>query len=228
MEPETITENKPRFHPAMPLVMLSAVFALSASGWFIWRDLNKENSEVALTDPSGTQTEEKPASTTTENGAPKEVPKEDLLKAKMPSLTRAIPADASPAAIQKINEAIGLIQGNYDYLQAWLQLGLLRNSVGDYEGAIEAWKFATLIRPQNSMAFLNLGDLYGWYLKDNIKAEQYLLAGIAAEPNIVYPYYKTYEFYADILKDAVKAKKVLQDGIASNPDSSQDLQKLLS
>ena len=215
------------------LIVLLSIVVLGASAWFIWNDV-RSTQEGVVFDPAETtnseavinneKTSEKPV-VITEN---KTSPPEDPLKAKMPSLTRAIPVGASPDSVQKINEAVGLIKDNYNYLQAWLQLGLLRNSVKDYEGAIEAWKFATILRPQSSTAFLNLGDVYGWYLHDNVKAESYLLAGIAAEPKDVYSYYKTYEFYMDIMKDAVKARKILEQGIAENPDSSEDLKQALN
>ncbi|MBI1957517.1 MAG: hypothetical protein HYS44_03640 [Candidatus Niyogibacteria bacterium] len=223
MEPQIENNSQSQSKRGALLTVLLMVAALGASGWLIWRNLNKEGSEIASMEPSETQTEGQPASTTTEKETQKEAPKEDPLKAKMPSLTRAVPTDADPALVKKISEAVELIRDNFDYLQAWLQLGLLRKEVGDYAGAIEAWKFATILRPQISTAFLNLGDIYGWYLHDNAKAESYLLAGIAAEPKNAYTYYKTYEFYVDVLQDTVKARKILQDGIASNPDSSQDL-----
>lgn len=205
--------------------LLAVVFGIG--GWFIWKDFKAADApEVAVNDLMSASGEE-PLATTTDGKKTSETPKVDPIKAKMPSLTRTIPVGADPASVKKINEAVVLLKDNYNYLQAWLQLGNLRQGIRDYEGAIEAWKFATVLRPKSATAFLNLGDLYGWYLHDNAKAESYLLAGVAAEPNLVYPYYKTYEFYADVLKDSSKMRKILEDGIASNPDSSQDLQTLL-
>ncbi|MBI2039021.1 MAG: hypothetical protein HYT22_01945 [Candidatus Niyogibacteria bacterium] len=224
---ETAPEEKVMLSTSRMLVfVIFLIAAFGISGWYIWDRIPNSDSLR-----KGTTTDEGLKNLISEENAKDSASEEDvkeLIKAQMPSLTREIPADANADAVSKITAVIKTLTENYDYLQGWLNLGIFRKAANDYNGAIEAWKFATILRPKSSTAFLNLGDLYGWYLKDNAKAEQYLLAGIAAEPNSVYPYYKTYEFYVDIMKDTAKARKVLQDGIASNPDSSQDLKTALS
>lgn len=209
-------ESKSFHHILFSVALLAAVFG--TVGWFIWKDFKAADApEVVLGGSMVAPAEEQPATTTTDEKA-SEAPREDPLKAQMPSLTRAIPAGASADNVAEINEVIGLIKENYNYLQAWLQLGILRESVKDYEGAAEAWKFATILRPKSSTAFLNLGNLYGWYLHDNAKAESYLLAGVAAEPGSAYPYYKTYEFYLEVLNDTAKARAILEQGLTKVPD----------
>ncbi len=141
-------------------------------------------------------------------------------------LTQNIPKGTAPEIISQIQELSRTLKDNNDYLQGWLQLGILRKNIGDLEGAAETWQYATIIRPESSTAYLNLGDLYGYYLRDNQKAEEYLLRGIKAEPSNVYTYYKTYEFYTDT-NQSQKARQILEQGIAANPQTSESLKTLL-
>ena len=60
-------------------------------------------------------------------------------------------------------------------MENWLVLGVYRKMIGDYESAKEVWEYASAIRPQNSVSFNNLGELYAYYLKDNAKAEKIIL-----------------------------------------------------
>ena len=130
--------------------------------------------------------------------------------------------------ILDISEVSSTLKGNYDYLQGWLQLGILKKNAGDYEGAIEAWNFAGVIRPNVATSFLNLADLYAFYIKDREKAEESFLKAISAEPQNGSPYFYAARFYDDVLGDKDKAKAVLEQGILAGADSTSDLQLLLS
>lgn len=150
-----------------------------------------------------------------------------------PNLNRGITFDASfsedarLAATQNINELVSTLKKNVNNLDAWINLGTYRKIIGDFEGALQAWEYAGKISPQNSVSFSNLGDLYGYYLKDNQKAEENFLRAIKNSPNDIYLYFKTVEFYRDVMKDTEKARDIVQQGITANPDS-QDLKALLN
>lgn len=141
-------------------------------------------------------------------------------------LTKNFPKGTNPEIISQIQELSRTLKDNNDYYEGWLQLGILRKNIGDLEGAAEAWQYAVVIRPDSSTAYLNLGDLYGYYFHDNQKAEENLLKAIKIESANIYAYQKTYEFYADINQPG-KARQILEQGIAANPDASQSLQSLL-
>lgn len=145
----------------------------------------------------------------------------EKIELKTPDLDR--PGKTS-AEIQKISE---ILKGNYDYLQGWLQLGILRKQIGDYEGAIEAWNFAGVIRPNVATPFLNLADLYAYYIKDHKRAEASFLAAIKVEPTSGFAYFQIASFYRDILRDNARAKAILEQGIAAGADSTGDLLLLL-
>ena len=54
---------------------------------------------------------------------------------------------------------------------AWLELGLTKKVVGDYEGAAEIWVYASNLQPQNTVILGNLGDLYGNFMSKPEEAE---------------------------------------------------------
>jgi tetratricopeptide (TPR) repeat protein len=56
-------------------------------------------------------------------------------------------------------------------------IGMIKRTLRDFDGAKETWNFLSLNRPKNSISFFNLGLLYAEDLKDNKKAEEnYLMA----------------------------------------------------
>lgn len=165
-------------------------------------------------------------------GEVNEITKEEIEK-QMPDLDKEIvvkidlPANIKSETIMDIHDIIQKLKENYDDMQLWLQLGLLRKLLGDYDGAIEAWQFVNLIRPNNFVSFGNLGDIYTLYLKDSGKAEENYLKALKNGPEQTYLCQKVYEFYRYVMQDDVKAKEILKKGIEINPDTSQDLQNLL-
>ena len=106
-------------------------------------------------------------------------------------------------------------------------LGVYRKIIGDYEGAREVWEYASAIRPQNSVSFNNLGELYAYYLKNNKKAEENYAKAIENDPSAIYIYRNFFDFYRYFAKDTAKARAILEKGIAANPATSSDLKNLL-
>jgi len=128
---------------------------------------------------------------------------------------------------QKIRGLSDELKLDSDNLSAWLDLGIWRKTGGDYEGAVAAWDYAGKIRPENSISFNNLGDLYAYYLKDPQKAEENFLKAIENGPYEIYLYFKMHDFYRDVMKDTAKARAIVERGLESNPDSTE-LQDLLN
>lgn len=129
-----------------------------------------------------------------------------------------------------INEIDGLAQelkNDPTVFSNWLYLGLSRKSIGDYDGAKQAWEYAKLLDTSNFVVRGNLGDLYAYYLRDNTKAEENYLKALELGPSQVYLYYKTAEFYRDFLLDTQKAKEIVQTGLLKNPNNPE-LQSLLN
>lgn len=137
------------------------------------------------------------------------------------------PLDAQKIIKESVEKLVSELKQNPGLFDNWLELGIRRKTIKDYEGAEEAWEYAGAISPLNSVSFNNLGDLYAYYLKDYKKAEENFLTAIKNGPDQVYIYRSFYEFYRNVLKDNAKARAILEKGIAANPDTSQDLKYLL-
>ena len=151
----------------------------------------------------------------------------------IPDLDREIvfkddfPEEARQKMIDKIEKASQELKDDPTSFGNWLYLGLDRKGIDDYEGAKQAWEYATLINSDNFVVRGNLGDLYAYYLKDNQKAEENYLKALELGPGQVYLYYKTAEFYQLFLKDEQKARDIVQTGLKLNPNSA-DLQSLFN
>lgn len=206
-------------HLLAPLVIL-ALFVVS---YFIWQDLNYNGPEkLPETAKNDLEIRMEKEGISLEAGGDTSGLAIEKIELKIPDLDR--PGKTS-AEIQKISK---ILKGNYDYPQGWLQLGILRKQIGDYDGAIEAWNFAGVIRPNIATSFLNLADLYAYYLKDRPKAEKSFHEAIKAEPQNGFAYYQTANFYRDMLQDEGGARKILEQGISAGADSTGDLQSFLN
>lgn len=208
------------------ITYLIIAVVLAGAGYFIWRDVSAQKGrgtvsevkaengkDVATATTTATTTTAKPAAKVTETAL--NVP--DFSKITIdPSIT-GIVKEKLIADIQKV---IVILKGNSMDSTAWIQLGILRKNAKDYDGAIAAWEFANTLSPQNSVPLLNIANLYGYYLHDNAKAEEYLKKAIAAEPKDGYAYFKSFEFYTDI-KEPAKARAVLEQGVAANSTDTQ-------
>lgn len=150
----------------------------------------------------------------------------------MPSLNRPVvyPADMSPE-IKKDNESkisviISALRADPSSFNNWIDLGLYRKLLEDYEGARQAWEYASVLRPQSPASFSNLGILYGYYLKDAPKAEKSFLKAIENDPKDINLYFQTYDFYKDVMKDLTKARAIIETGLKNNP-TDKDLESIL-
>ena len=110
----------------------------------------------------------------------------------------------------------------------WIDLGIQRKGIGDYEGAREVWEYVNKISPRNNVSFFNLGDLYHFYLKDFEKAEQNLLISKQNNPEYVSVYRALYELYLYSYKqDTSSAEDALLEGLR-NTEDNPDLLVLLA
>ena len=133
---------------------------------------------------------------------------------------------------QEIYRAIGnqgkAVNENPDYFNGWIQVGLLKKVIGDFEGARDAWEYAGLIRPQNSVSFANLGELYWRYLRDYPKSEANFRRSIANNSADSTTYASLSDLYYYSYKEkAHLTDNVLLQGLAANPESG-DLMKHLA
>ncbi|MEN9614106.1 MAG: hypothetical protein RLZZ347_413 [Candidatus Parcubacteria bacterium] len=102
---------------------------------------------------------------------------------------------------------------------AWIDLGLYWKNVQDFQGAIDAWTYASAIQPTNALPVINIASLYGYDIHDNAKAEKYYLKAISIEPKLEYAYFVTAMYYQEVENNIPKAIVIVEKGIKAIPDS---------
>lgn len=122
-------------------------------------------------------------------------------------------------AKEKINNAVNLIEANYDYDAPWLELGAYRRMIGDNDGALEAWQFLSKIRPFAHVSYHNIGDLYAFTIRDYEQGEKYLLKSILVGPGNIQGYLALANLYSvpEFGKQS-EVPKILLKGIDNNPE----------
>lgn len=139
-----------------------------------------------------------------------------------------IPEATEMLARTKIEEISSALKENNKLFSHWLDLGIYRKIIEDFEGAKEAWIYASALQPDDARPYNNLADLAIYYVHDNQAGEHYLLKAIEKSPDQLYYYNAAFEFYYYVLKDEHRAKAMLEQGIAKNPNASKPLQDLLN
>ena len=163
-------------------------------------------------------------------------------KSKPPAYTGRDPQEARPnpeevklfseAQKAKIYSDIRMhgsaVKENPDYFFGWMQIGLLKKVIGDFAGARDAWEYAGQIRPENSVSFGNLGELYWRYLPDFLRSEKNFRIAIKNKPDDPATYMSLSDLYLYSYAEKKElAGDILLEGIAANPDSI-DLMKYLA
>lgn len=111
--------------------------------------------------------------------------------------------------------------------QAWLQIGIFKKSIGDYEGAADAWEYASIIRPESFIPPANLAEVYWNYLPDYPRAEQQFREAIRRDPNQQSLYIKAADFYSYAYREKEHlAGDILREGLGAIP-GNVDLIKAL-
>lgn len=150
-----------------------------------------------------------------------------VTKIKPPSLDRPIvfpasfPDDVADKQRLYIENLIAELKKDPGVFIKWVDLGLQWQALQDYEGAKEAWEYANALQPESSVAYGNLGNLYGYYLKDSKKAEENFLTALKNSPAEIYLYFQTADFYVQVIKDKNKAIAIVEEGIKRNPGSKE-------
>lgn len=132
-------------------------------------------------------------------------------------------ADMVPQAKEIILKNIADLQARLEKVQTdfniWNDLALHYQAAEDYQAARDVWEYLGKAFPTNHVAFSNLGFLYGYYLKDAVRAEQDYLKAIANAPSQSYLYFQAAEFYRDIMKNIDKALAIAKKGLEQNPQN---------
>ena len=221
------------------IIIILAVSALTAL--FIYKDFRKTRSREG-TNNAQNQTEfiaknktaaEQEKNQTVEPTASSPVSGNgEESRKKIPNLSGPIeikvdlPEDIKEKTISEIQMLSNGLKKDPDSLEGWLQMGLLKKLIGDYEGAKSAWEFAAVIRPKSHIPFHNLGFLYWQYLKDFSSSEQNYLKAIENNSEDIGAYVDLSNVYYFDLKNNKKAEGILLKGLKDNPGNLELLSSL--
>ena len=219
------------------LLIILVIILASVIGYYMWRGLNEN--EVEFPDYSNPVVDSQDSSIVVNDGSVEINTINDtdpvvlIASADLPDLDRPLkfssdlPDDAKKMYTGEINKIVEVLKNDPTQVGYWVDLGIFRKAIGDYEGAAEVWLYVGESVPQYPVVYNNLGDLYGYYVRDFEKAEKYFLLALENGPNKAYVYRSMFEFYHNVLEDDVKAREILQKGISLNLDDSGDFQHLL-
>ncbi|MBI2466091.1 MAG: hypothetical protein HY452_00080 [Parcubacteria group bacterium] len=96
----------------------------------------------------------------------------------------------------------------------WIAVGVIKKFFNDFEGTRDAWEYAGVLYPNNALSFANLGNLYGFYLHNNVKAELNFRKAINNDPYQPSYYIGLADFYKNVYTaKKSEAPKVLLEGM---------------
>lgn len=111
---------------------------------------------------------------------------------------------------------------------SWIQLGILREDTGDYQGAAADWKYVTEIYPNDPTAFADLGDLYASYLNEPSQGVTNYKEAIKLDPTQEETFYQNLAQIYLNEGDTADAKATLEEGINAQVVGYQNLQTTLN
>ena len=135
------------------------------------------------------------------------------------SIINDLPKDAVDKRRQLLADlSIKLKENPLDF-EGWMTVGFIKKFFNNYEGARDALEYAKYSGVNNALPYLNLGNLYGYYLKDFKKAEGNFLAAVDRDPLESFATrYNLAGFYRDFgMKE--KALRYFKEALGFNPDN---------
>jgi len=151
-------------------------------------------------------------------------PIDDIADIPTPSLVRDL-GELTASTRGYLEATEERIRTNPQDIGAWIEIGAIWRSAGDYEGAEEAWQYALLLNPDNPLTLVNLGNLYYRNRADFITAESFYLGAITKAPLRIDTYFQITDLYLNGLKDREKALSLLEEGRKILP-TDEDIEEL--
>lgn len=137
-----------------------------------------------------------------------------------PKAVAGLGEDQRNELYQAIGEASRMLRGDPIFGQAWLQIGILKKAIGDYEGAADAWEYASIVRQESFVPPANLAQVYWYYLPDYPRAERQFREAIRRDPRQPALYVQLAEFYSFAYREnESQADEVLREGFEANPQN---------
>jgi len=127
---------------------------------------------------------------------------------------------------RKFDDLQAVLKENPLSFNAWVEIGTLRKTTGDYAGAAEDWHYIAKVYPNSTVPFDNLGDLYMNFIKNYPQAEENFKASIAFSPGNIHAYQQLFSLYTiyGYKADTSAAADLIAKGLAANPGNETLLQ----
>jgi len=140
-----------------------------------------------------------------------------------------VPVITNPNLPQNIKEILtanikrysDLLKKDPSVYDNWINLGLQLKIGNEFERTRLAWEYASKLSPTGIVSFVNLGDLYGYYLKEPKLAEERFLTALKNDPSQLGIYIRIADFYLDVMKDQSKASSIVKQGLVKFPDNPE-------
>ncbi len=207
-------------------IIIGLVLVSILAGLLIYRDTRNSKEEGGNNATSTGSTLGETGISMIGDGKVEIVPLSERKLPKAPSLVRGTdyPSTVAPEVktivLSQMSKTIEQIRTNNQDVNAWVMLGVQRKTIGDYEGAREAWDYAKVLAPNEVVAYNNLGDLYHYYLKDFKKSEENWKKTIAIKSDYVQGYRGLVDLYKYSMTEKLgETPTLLKSGIVKNPDS---------
>ncbi len=123
-----------------------------------------------------------------------------------------LPAKAVELKKTQLADLASLLSKNPDDFNAWMSVGNFKKFFNNFIGARDAWEYAKLVAPNQPLTYLNLANLYTYYLNDQVRAEANYLAAADLDVNNAHgSLYATANYYRDFgqVKNALKYYKLV-------------------
>lgn len=213
------------------LGIIGIVALAMVAGVLIYRDTRGSNLEIT---GEASDTLKNLGIEMTGDGKVEIVPISEIKLPPAPVLVRstdfnaALLPEVKSITLANLDSAIIAIKKDPKNILNWIDLGIQRKQLGDYEGARDAWEYTKALDQNNIVPWNNLGDLYHFYLKDYKKSEENWKKTIALKPDYMQGYRGLYELYTYSMKEKTSEIPImLKQGIAKNPEAA-DLKALLA
>lgn len=134
--------------------------------------------------------------------------------------------------VKKVNTDYQYLRDKVDFSEydIWVDIANTKLALSDYNGAVEAWTYASNLNPISPLAYSNLANYYKSFAKDYDQAAYYYQ--LVAQKDTI-GYFFDYQSYAELYlsylpRDPYKAELIMLDGVAkASPDRQLDFYAFL-
>jgi len=140
-----------------------------------------------------------------------------------PNALETMTEDILEKSLEDLNEQYQKLEEDDHIYIRWINIGILKKRLNDFEGTEEAWQNAILYNSDQSLAFGNLADLYLFNLQEYEKAEEYYLKVLNMRQDNYTYYIGLVSLYRyNMTEKANSIEGIMTQGAEINPGESEN------